>query len=147
MTSRGPFRPKIFYDSMIITLWNKRELVESVTCMLHKTWKEEAVIHISGLRHSAYCRWTDGLHLLFSLSVASLHGPGSHISLLHTEPFHLALQDYSSMHWICLAQVFETQVTSYSANTMQRRLFTKCWHSHFQLLYTSKQQLHESYCT
>lgn len=75
--------------------------------VLHKAQKETAVTHFSGLRHSAYHRQADCLHLFFSLSTALLHGPGSHVSHPHNEPFHVAFQNYSYTHGTSLAQIQE----------------------------------------
>lgn len=120
------YKHKSFKKSPIITLWNKTHHVESMSCMLHKAWKEEAVTHVSGLRHSSYNRRASCLHLLFSLSTALL---GSHMHHQHNEPLHLAFQNFSLTHGIGLAPVPELRPVGTHQTLCKRHLFTECWQS------------------
>lgn len=124
-----PFIDIKFKKSPIITLWNKTDHVESMCCMLHKARKEEAVTHVSGLRHSSYNRRASCLNLLFSLSTVLLHGLGSHMHHPHNEPFHLAFQNFSLTHGTGLAPVPELRPVATPQTLCKRHLFTECWQS------------------
>lgn len=92
----------------IITLWNKREPVESMSSQNMEGRGSDSHFRIKAQNASQMNR----LHLLFSLAMASLHGPGSDVNPMHTETFHFTSQNYFYIHQICLGQVKDEEPRS-----------------------------------